>query len=71
MVDPEEAVKMFKRLNPEDDVKVYSRKVVGDKVIIGAELKNGFFYFIADVESRFPSISHSYDTLEEAERDCA
>ena len=55
MVDPEEAVKMFKRIYPDDDVKVYSRKVVGDKVIIGAELKNGFFYFIADVESRFPS----------------
>lgn len=71
MVDPEEAIKMFKRIYPNDDVKVYSRKVVGDKVIIGAELKNGFFYFIADVESRFPSISHSYDTLEDAERDCA
>lgn len=71
MVDPEEAVKMFKRIYPNDDVKVYSRKVVGDKVIIGAELKNGFFYFIADVESHFPSISHSYDTLEDAERDCA
>lgn len=71
MVDAEEAVKMFKRIYPNDDVKVYSSKVVGDKVIIGAELKNGFFYFIADIESRFPSISHSYDTLEEAERDCS
>ena len=71
MVDPEEAVKMFKRIYPDDDVKVYSKKVVGDKVIIGAELKTGFFYFIADVESRFPNISHSYDTLEEAERNCA
>lgn len=70
MVDPEEAVKMFKRIYPDEDVKVYSKKVVGDKVIIGAELKTGFFYFIADVESRFPNISHSYDTLEEAERDC-
>ena len=71
MVDPEEAVKMFKRIYPDEDVKVYSKKVVGDKVIIGAELKTGFFYFIADVESRFPNISHSYDTLEEAERNCA
>lgn len=71
MVDPEEAVKMFKRIYPEDDVKVYSRKVVRDKVIIGAEMRDGFFYFIADVESRFPSISHSYDTIEDAERDCA
>jgi hypothetical protein len=71
MVDVEEAVKMFKRIYPEDDVKVYSKKVVGDKVIIGAEMKDGFFYFIADIESRFPCISHSYDTLEEAERDCA